>query len=257
MDGAPGSAQDESGKARAVWMKRVRSAGSLRPGEDSMPLETSTPQGLSWAIAWATFSRIEAAGDDQMHAAGRRGEEGARGCPVEGHAGASHGRAHLRVDQDAVGEIQAGRCARSGLRAERRGILLRGWRVMRRRLADWPVQGLDDSHAACEAFREPLGQRLIETAVKLHRGQAGLVRDGCDLPGVARVEDSDALDVGRKVRSDCRHLCGRHLARAGAKTKPTASAPSWAARDASSRLVLPQIFTHMASASSPLARAGW
>ena len=30
----------------------------MRPGEDSMPLETSTPQGLSWAIAWATFSGL-------------------------------------------------------------------------------------------------------------------------------------------------------------------------------------------------------
>jgi len=52
--------------------------------------------------------RGEASGDDQMNAARGGGEEGARGGPVEGDAGATRGRAYLRVDQDAVGEIQLG-----------------------------------------------------------------------------------------------------------------------------------------------------
>ena len=38
-----------------------------------------------------------------------------------------------------------------------------------------------------------LGQRLIETAVELHCGQAGLVRDGCDLP--VRVRCRAALGI--------------------------------------------------------------
>ena len=37
-------------------MKLRRSSGSLRPGADSTPVETSTPPGRRWATAWATLS---------------------------------------------------------------------------------------------------------------------------------------------------------------------------------------------------------
>ena len=53
--------------------------------------------------------------------------------------------------------------------------------------------------------------------MKLHRRQAGLVRDGCDLPGVARVRRLRRARRGRKMRCDCGHLRGRDLARAGRK----------------------------------------
>jgi len=36
------------------------------------------------------------------------------------------------------------------------------------------VQGLDDTHAACELFREPLGQRQVERAVELGDTDANL-----------------------------------------------------------------------------------
>jgi hypothetical protein len=81
------------------------------------------------------------------------------------------------------------------------------------------VQGLDDAHAAFEFLGELADQRLIESAVELDRGQAGLVNNRCDLPRVAGVEDTDALDAGRKVRRNRGHLRRRNLARAGGKNE--------------------------------------
>ncbi len=194
--------------ARADWMKRARSAGSLRPGEDSMPLEASTPQGMSWAIAWATFSGVRPPATIRCTAAGADAKRARAAGQSNGTPVPPSGRAHLRVDQDAAGEPEPGDAL--DLSCELRGG---GFCCG----TDRPVQGLDDAQRSFEFFREPLGQRPIETAVELHCCQAGLVRDGCDLPGVARVEDADALDVGRKVRSDCGDLRGRYLARAGGK----------------------------------------
>jgi hypothetical protein len=53
--------------------------------------------------------------------------------------------------------------------------------------------------------------------VELHRGQVCLVRDGCDLRGVAGGEDTDALDAGRKVRRNGGDLSRSDLARAWRK----------------------------------------
>jgi hypothetical protein len=53
--------------------------------------------------------------------------------------------------------------------------------------------------------------------VKLDCGQTCLERDGSDLLRVAGVEDTDALDAGRKVRRNGRDLSRCYLARAGRK----------------------------------------
>src|ERR1035438_7701052 len=44
--------------ARAFSMKCLSRSGSLRPGAASTPLDTSTPHGLSWPIAWETLSGL-------------------------------------------------------------------------------------------------------------------------------------------------------------------------------------------------------
>ena len=67
---------------------------------------------------------------------------------------------------------------------------------MRRRIADWPVQGLDDSYAASESLREGWARDSSRppwscTAVKL----ASCAMDAI-CPASREWKTPDALDVG-------------------------------------------------------------
>ena len=85
--------------ARAAATNRAISAGLLTPGRSSTPLDTSTPNGRTAAIAAATLRGVQAAGQDQL-ACGARAA--ARAAPVARRAAAArraleqHARAAAR-----------------------------------------------------------------------------------------------------------------------------------------------------------------
>ena len=193
------------------------STGSLRPGEASTPLATSTPHGRTRGDGVGDVVGVEPAGQDELPV--QAGTPSAR-RPVEHLARTRRWRVDQEQDVGAV-LVDAGRAP--GSPAGKR---------------------LDDRPAPARRTAPGVLGRLV-SAVQLGRPQPdGLARSRPPARGASSRNTPTVRISGGRRRTMSRATFGAICRATGRRSKPTASAPMATASRASSSLVMPQILTN-------------
>ena len=201
--------------ARAAITKARTLPGSLRPGADSTPVDTSTPKGWRWAMASATLSAWSP--PDTMSRAGSTTPSARRQSKTSPDPG---DWASTRTVVRAV-VVDAGDVAvpgREGLDGERHALA--------------PPSGCPrrvSSPCSC-APRRPMPFTISTTRVRR------LV-----------AEHPDREDLGRQALDDAPHRLGRDLARRGGEDEADGVGAQGHGQQGVGLGVMPQIFTSTGS----------